>query len=212
MRWRQLTTAGALLVGLLAPLPAYAGPNDGVERALHAASVLVGSGCSGVLAEGPDLVLTAEHCITGRQSIELRFSDGATRTGWVVAIDHVADQALLLLEEPVALTPLMVVRSLPIGGTVLYFEGRPSEPRFQEAKLEKVGRCPSLPALPNALFTSIAGVPGDSGAPIVDVGVRVVGLVHGGAQCQIATPADTLLRLVDHFFATDELQLPAHPG
>src|SRR5882724_8861666 len=125
MRWRQLMAAGAL-VGILAPLPSYAGPNDGVERALHAASVLVGAGCSGVLAEGPDLVLTAEHCIAGRQSLELRFSDGSTRTGWVVAIDHAADQALLLLEEPVALTPLMVARGLPIGGTVLYFEGRPS--------------------------------------------------------------------------------------
>jgi S1-C subfamily serine protease len=212
MRWRQLTIAGALLAGMLAPPPAHAGANDGVERALRAASVLVGSGCSGVLAEGPDLVLTAEHCIPGRQSVELRFSDGATRTGWVVAIDHVADQALVLLEQPVALTPLMIVRNLPVGGTVLYFEGRPSEPRFQEAKLEKVGRCPSLPALPNALFTTIAGVPGDSGAAIVDAGARVVGLVHGGAQCQIATPADTLLRLVDHFFASDEIQLPAPPG
>ena len=212
MRWRQLTTAVALLVGMFAPLPAYAGVNDGVERAVHAASVLVGSGCSGVLAEGPDLVVTAEHCITGRQSVELRFSNGATRTAWVVAIDHVADQALLLLEEPVALTPLAISRRLPISGSVLYFEGRPSEPRFQEAKLEKVGRCPSLPALPNALFTTIAGVPGDSGAPIVDAGLRVVGLVHGGAQCQIATPADTLLHLVDNFFASDELQLPAHPS
>jgi hypothetical protein len=53
-----------------------------------------------------------------------------------------------------------------------------------------------LPALGGALFTTIDGVPGDSGAPIVDAGARVVGLVHGGAQCHIATPSDTLRRLI----------------
>ena len=51
-------------------------------------------------------------------------------------------------------------------------------------------------ALGGALFTSIDGIPGDSGAPIVDAGARVVGLVHGGAQCHIATPSDTLRRLI----------------
>jgi hypothetical protein len=53
-----------------------------------------------------------------------------------------------------------------------------------------------LPALGSALFTTIDGVPGDSGAPIVDSAARVVGLVHGGAQCHIATPSETLRRLI----------------
>ena len=136
----------------------------------------------------PFVVATAAHCIVG-SALELRFSSGVTRTGWVVAVDRVADQALLLLEEPVAITPLVLARGPAIAGTVLYFEGNPRAPRFQEAKLERVGSCPSLPGLSNALFTTIAGVPGDSGAPIVDAAARVVGLVHGGAQCQIATPA-----------------------
>jgi len=55
--------------------------------------------------------------------------------------------------------------------------------------------------LPNALFTTVHGVPGDSGAPLVDTAARIVGLVHGGAQCQIATPADTLARLIDRVLA-----------
>ena len=185
-----------------------AGSRDDVERTLHAASVLVGTGCSGVLAEGPDLVLTAKHCIEERQSVDLRFADGATRTGWVAAVDHVADQALIVLEEPVAVEPLTLARRPAIAGSVLYFEGRPSEARFQEAKLDHVGTCPSLPRLQDALFTTIAGVPGDSGAPIVDAGGHVVGLVHGGAQCQIATPAETLLRLVERFLGNDKLELP----
>ena len=168
----------------------------GIEQALLAATVLVGSGCSGVLVDGPDVVLTAEHCVTGSATHVLRFSDGAQRTGWVAGVDHDADQALLLLEEPVTLAPLTLARQQPIAGTVLYFAGNPRSPRFQEAKLERTGRCPSLPGLESALFTTIIGVPGDSGAPIVDAGTRVVGLVHGGAQCHIATPSETLRRLI----------------
>lgn len=186
--------AVAALVCVVAPARAARPP--GVEQALLAASVLVGPGCSGVLVDGPDLVLTAEHCIHGGATHTLRFSDGSQRTGWVAGVDHAADQALLLLEEPVALKPLMLVRQRPIAGTVLYFAGNPSHPRFQEAKLDRTGRCPSLPSLGNALFTTIDGIPGDSGAPIVDGATRVVGLVHGGAQCHIATPSDTLRRLI----------------
>ena len=188
------------VVGILALLASWtstaAAAPPGLEQTLLAASVLVGNGCSGVLVDGPDLVLTAEHCITGSATHELRFSDGSRRTGWVAGVDHVADQALLLLEEPVTLKPLALVRQPPIAGTVLYFAGNPDHPRFQEAKLDRNGRCPSLPALGNALFTTIDGIPGDSGAPIVDAGTRVVGLVHGGAQCHIATPSDTLRRLI----------------
>jgi S1-C subfamily serine protease len=180
----------------LVAMPAVAARPPEVERALLAASVLVGSGCSGVLVDGPDLVMTAEHCVAGGATHTLRFSDGSRRTGWVAGVDHAADQALLLLEEPVALRPLALVRQPPIAGTVVYFVGNPSRARLQEAKLDRTGRCPSLPSLPNALFTTIDGVPGDSGAPIVDSAARVVGLVHGGAQCHIATPSDTLRRLI----------------
>jgi S1-C subfamily serine protease len=190
---------GRLLAGLamlLLATPVAAARPPEVEAAVLRTTVLVGSGCSGVLVDGPDLVLTAEHCVTGSATHALRFSDGSERTGWVAGVDHAADQALLLLEEPVAVQPLMLVRQPPIAGTVLYFAGNPKNPRFQEAKLERTGRCPSLPALGGALFTTINGIPGDSGAPIVDAGSRVVGLVHGGAQCHIATPSDTLRRLI----------------
>lgn len=192
---RNVLATGALGMALLAAPPAHAAP-AGLEQTLLAATVSVGGGCSGVLVDGPDLVLTAEHCIDGGPTHVLRFSDGSQRTGWVAGVDHAADQALLLLEEPVALAPLQLVRQLPIGGTIVYFAGHPRSPRFQEAKLERTGRCPSLPNLANSLFTTIDGIPGDSGAAIVDSAVRVVGLVHGGAQCHIATPSDTLRRLI----------------
>ncbi len=145
MRFRPLAGLVSLVLAVVAPAVSGAATRDTVERALRDASVLVGAGCSGVLADGPDLVLTAAHCIVGRAALELRFSSGVTRTGWVVAVDRVADQALLLLEEPVAITPLALARAPAIARTVLYFEGNPHAPRFQEAKLERVGSCPSLP-------------------------------------------------------------------
>jgi hypothetical protein len=40
-------------------------------------------------------------------------------------------------------------------------------------------------------------VPGDSGSPLVDGGARIVGLVHGGADCHIATPANTLATMLE---------------
>jgi S1-C subfamily serine protease len=172
-----------------------------VRGRMHAASVTIGGGCSGALVDGPDLVVTALHCVVGRDTLDVRFTNGVVRTGFVAATDDVADQAVLLLAEPVAIAPLAVARTIPIPGSIVYFEGNPNDPRYQEAQLERVGRCPSLPGLPDALFTTVHGVPGDSGAPLVDAAARIVGLVHGGAQCEIATPADTLARLIDRVLA-----------
>ena len=170
-----------------------------VRRALHAASVqLEPVGCTGVLTEEHDIVLTALHCIddpAGR--IGVRFTSGWTRTARVAATDPIADQAVLILDAPVPIEPLTLVRRRQIPGTVVYFEGNPKTPRFQGARLDRIGRCDSLPRLPNALFTGIEGRPGDSGAPLVDLAARVVGLVHGGSRCHIATPADSLVRLLE---------------
>jgi S1-C subfamily serine protease len=189
---------GAALV-LAAAIGASASADEGaVRRALEAATVVVEStGCTGVVSESPQLVLTAKHCVEG-VALRVRLSTGDVRTAWVVATNSASDQAVLFLEEPAGVEPLELARRAQIPGSVLYFEGNPRRRAgFQTARLDHFGRCPSLPDLPNALFTSIDGVPGDSGAPLVDAAARVVGLVHGGARCQIATPANTLARLVD---------------
>lgn len=170
-----------------------------VRRSLHAASVeLLPVGCAGVVAEDAQLVLTARHCAsdTGAR-VRVRFATGIERMAWVVATDTVSDQTVLLLDDPGPVTPLEVATQVPIPGAVLYFEGNPARPRPQELRLDRIGRCPSLPDLPNALFTSLEGTPGDSGAPVVDRAGRVVGLVHGGARCEIVTPGDHLARLLD---------------
>lgn len=188
--------ACALVVAALLVAPARA-DERAVRAAIRAATVAIERpGCTGVVSESPQLVLTAKHCVDG-VSLRIRLSTGDVRAAWVVATNAASDQAVLFLEEPAGVAPLDLARRPQIPGTVLYFSGHPDRPRFQSARLDKIGRCPSLPDLPNALFTTIDGMPGDSGAPVVDAAARVVGLVHGGARCQIATPADTLARLVD---------------
>src|SRR5262245_31183428 len=184
-----------------------------VRRALHAASVeLEPVGCSGALTEQRDIVVTALHCIDDKnRPIRVRFTEGWTRSARVAATDPVADQAVLVLDEPVPVEPLGIVHRRQIPGTVLYSEGNPKTPRFQSARLDRIGRCDSLPNLPNALFTSIDGKPGDSGAPLVDMAARVVGLVHGGARCHIATPADSLVRLLDRVLEHEGSHLTSAP-
>ena len=134
--------------------------------------------------------------MTGVQTCALPICATA-RAAEVVAVDEVADQAALRVAEPLGVEPLVVARRLPIPGSVLYFLGNPTRPELQSVRLDRIGNCPSLPNLHDALFTSLRGQPGDSGAPLVDGAARVVGLVHGGAQCQIATPCDRLWALVN---------------
>jgi S1-C subfamily serine protease len=209
---RRVTRLVALVLLVVAPVGARADVRA-VRRALHDATVDLARGCSGAVAESTQLVVTAYHCVDADdQRVPLRLSTGESRTGWVVAVDRTADQAVLFLEEPAHVTPLAIARRPQVPGTVLYFAGRPTAPRFQEARLERLGRCPSLPEIPNALFTTIHGRPGDSGAPLVDALGRIVGLVHGGARCEIATPADTLSRLVHEVLAGPPLTQRADAG
>jgi len=198
---RVLAASAVLLAAGAAAPPAGAFDDPrALLRMLHAASVVVASGCSGALVEDRDLVVTARHCVRNATVVEVALSTGETRRGRVVAEDRGADQALLLLDAPVAVEPLQLARRPPSPRDRLYFEGNPSRPNPQEVRLDRVGTCPSLPRLPNALFTSIEGEPGDSGAPLVDRAARVVGLVHGGERCHIATPADTLWGLLLRVF------------
>jgi S1-C subfamily serine protease len=176
-----------------------------VRKALAAATVLVlPSRCAGVVVESPWLVATAKHCVDDGDRLRVRVG-GIEREAELIDEDPGADQVVLALESPAAVAPLAIVRRLPIVGTVLYFRGNPDRPRWQAARLDKFAACPSLPELPRALYTSIDGRPGDSGAPLVDLLGRVVGLVHGGSQCRIATPGDRLARLVDRVLEREQV-------
>ena len=197
---RLAAVAAALALGATVA-PARANPPPvpaAVRRALTAATVLVlPAECGGVLAASPDLVATALHCIDRGAALRVRTSGGTLLDARLEATDAAADQAVLILERPAAAEPLAVLRQPPIVGTVVFFQGNPQRPRPQDARIDRRGRCESLPRLPDALFTSIRGEAGDSGSPLVDGAARLVGLVHGGARCQIATPATRLAPLLD---------------
>ena len=187
-----------LTIGVVIAAAGLAVAEEGaVRRLLEQATVQLSSGCTGAVAELSQLVVTARHCVSDHRSVSVRLADGEERTGWVVATDDASDQAVLFLEDATDVTPLRLVRRRQIPGTVLYFAGNPDRWAVQSARIDRVGVCPSLPRLPNALFTTIRGRPGDSGAPLVDGAGAIVGLVHGGARCEIATPANTLRALID---------------
>jgi S1-C subfamily serine protease len=168
-----------------------------VRIRMKATTVLIlPSHCTGVIVGAPWLVATAKHCI--RPGVQLRVRVGKVeQDAEFIDEDEDADQVLLALSSEPNVQPLGVVRQLPIVGSVLYFLGNPERPGWQAARLDRIGPCPNLASLPRALHTTINGKPGDSGAPLVDGAGEVVGLVHGGAGCRIATPGDRLARLVD---------------
>jgi S1-C subfamily serine protease len=187
----------AVTIGVAA---AHANPPPvpiGVRIRMKATTVLVlPSHCTGVIVGAPWLVATAKHCIDA--GVQLRVRVGKVeQDAELIDEDDVADQVLLALSSEPNVKPLDVVRQLPIVGSVLYFLGNPERPGWQAARLDRIAPCANLALLPRALHTSINGKPGDSGAPLVDGAGEVVGLVHGGAGCRIATPGDRLARMVD---------------
>ena len=198
MRARRLSRlAGVLAAVALAGCGSSKKPEseDGTSQAfatLKDATVTLFPGqCAGVVVEDGRHALTAAHCIDvapgERQPVVLR--SGRMLSGVVKVVDSVRDVAVIRFDEAAPVRPLHVATAMPLPGEGLLFFGRtdrPNEP--QEVELKRLGRCPSLPGVPQALFTSLMGEKGDSGAPVVDRQLQVVGLVHGGAACSIATP------------------------
>ena len=161
------------------------------EQAL-AASVLVGNGCSGACRR-PRSRTHGRALHHGGATHELRFSDGARCTAGSPRRPRRGPSAAAL-EEPVTLKPLAPVRQLPIAGTVS-LRGQPEPSALPRGEARAHRSLSFAAAAGGALFTTIDGIPGDSGALIVDAATRVVGS-YGGAQCHIATPSDTLRRLI----------------
>jgi len=162
----------------------------------RATLLVLGESCTGFVAEDPRFVVTAAHCIPyPKRRVDLRLPAGETLVARLDRIDRDTDMALLRLAEPLHVIPLRLSERVPAPGARLMFVGRSDRGnRAQLARVNKLDRCPSLPTVPNALFTSVQARPGDSGAPLVDTNLRVVGLVHGGARCHIAAPVATLAK------------------
>lgn len=164
------------------------------DQVAQATVTVPAKGCAGVVAGDRSHVVTAAHCVPfGVEELEVRFRNGRSTEGSIVHLDRDSDLAVIALPDPAQAEPLTIAKKLPAAGDPVLFVGRiDRKSRAQIARVERLGRCPSLPSVDDALFTSIQAKPGDSGSPIVDGDLRVVGLIHGGAQCHIATPTAPL--------------------
>ncbi|HYI01947.1 serine protease [Hyalangium sp.] len=203
MRAKRFSLYPGILIGALV-VACGAAPPELDARVLREATVLLVPGhCAGVVVEDGRHVMTAAHCVAGNpQSIELELHGGERLSGTSVFIDRSRDVALFRLDAVAPITALPLAPQLPQPGEGLLFAGRYDPPgELQEVWLERLGRCPSLPGVPQALFTTLHGEKGDSGAPVVDRQLRVVGLVHGGATCSIATPTAAFAPLVQQLAA-----------
>lgn len=146
--------------------------------------------CAGVIVATPSHGLTAAHCLEeGEDEVRVELYDGTQLDATAVLVDRDQDVAILEFDEPAGVEPLRVAETLPQEGEGVWFSGRNDRPgEIQLAEIDRLAPCPSLPRVPVALHTTLRGTPGDSGAPVVDLGLQVVGLVHGGAACSIAAP------------------------
>jgi S1-C subfamily serine protease len=213
-KWGGASIAVAAVTAWMACGPSGTQEAQGLQKA-EAATVTLGDGhCAGVVVGQGRHVLTAAHCVAPEAGTErANFEDGQLARGRYVFVDRGRDMALLELETQAPVAPLEVARGLPIPGAMLVFTGRhdrPGEP--QRVMLERWGRCPSLPGVPSALFTTMHGEPGDSGAPLVDEQLRVVGLVHGGARCSIAAPTADVAEELEQFTRAEAQPLARGPS
>ncbi|ADO74311.1 S1 family peptidase [Stigmatella aurantiaca] len=194
--WATVTACGGMDPDALEP-----------EALRDATVTLLPGHCAGVIVEDGRHLLTAAHCVAPMaQRIEVELRDGTRMGGHALRIDPGQDIALFQLDSAAPVTPLPIALEMPTPGEPLLFAGRNDRPGgLQAVWLEKLGRCPSLPEVPQALFTTLHGEKGDSGAPVVDAQMRVVGLVHGGAACSIAAPTSAFAPLVRQFAEDDVL-------
>ncbi len=138
--------------------------------------------------------MTAAHCVPrAAQSVTVRLADRRAVPGSVLHLDRTRDVALLELAQTSGATPLELAADVPSAGASVLFVGRIDRPsRVQTAEVRRIGRCPSLPGIEDAVFTNIEAKPGDSGSPVVDESLRVVGVIHGGSACHIVAPTASL--------------------
>lgn len=184
-----LAQASAIAMFLCSACLSAAASSDNWTQ-LEEATVTLPTGCAGVVAGDGRRILTAAHCVPeGLAELDVTLHDGAQVPATLSEIDRERDIALFDLTEEAPVRPLLVHDQESHVGDSIFFTGREGGRSVrQRAEVERLGRCPSLPGVPRALFTSIRGEKGDSGSPLVDEELHVVGLVHGGAACSIATP------------------------
>jgi S1-C subfamily serine protease len=166
------------------------------SRVAAASVILPEKSCAGAIAGDSEHVVTAAHCVpVAAYRVKVKLRSGAPLSADIAFLDREGDLALLRLPHAVAVSPLGLSSADVAPGARVHFVGRSDRAiKPQLAQVQRLGRCPSLPDVPHALFTSVSARPGDSGAPLVDDDGRLVGVIHGGSSCHIAAPTAPLAR------------------
>lgn len=180
----------AVTVAAAQPVAADSAVSKSVQQTIDEATIVIlPERCTGVIVGDRHSAITAAHCLGDERSIEIGLYDGTRMNAAVERVDRGRDVALLSLSDEAAVHPLSLATRMPSPGDALYFGGRTDRRGTNQVfAVVRVGRCPSMPEVADAIFTNLRARKGDSGAPLVNKSLEVVGLVHGGATCNIAAP------------------------
>jgi S1-C subfamily serine protease len=136
---------------------------------------------SGVVANRAGAILTAEHVVSGADTIHVAFADGTETTATVASSDEASDIAILIPADlPETLVPATLGGTVEVGGSVVAI-GNP----LGLAASASAGVVSGLDRRADTADGTFAGLiqfdaavnPGSSGGPLLDAGGHVVGIV-----------------------------------
>jgi len=176
---------------------------------------------SGWVYDADGHVVTNEHVVGGAEEVTVVFQDGTEVPARVVGTDPSTDVAVLKLDEEhdAPVLPLGSTSSLKLGDTVIAI-GSPLglQGTVTAGIVSGLGRdirAPNEFTIAGAVQTDAALNHGNSGGPLLDTGVRVVGMnaqiaSETGANTGIgyAIPVETVKRIADQLIATGKVEHP----
>lgn len=177
-----------------------------------------GSG-SGVVVDSRGLILTNNHVVEGARSVNVRFSNGATREARVLGTDRGNDLAVLKVDLPrnVPVASLGDSDKVSVGSTAIAI-GSPFglDETVTQGIISAVHRDwqPGNSRLQRNLIQTDAAInPGNSGGPLLNADGEVIGInamiespVRGSVGVGFAIPSNTARRLLPQLEAGAHLQ------
>lgn len=179
---------------------------------------------SGVVVDASGYVLTNNHVVQGARSINIRFSNGETRSAQVVGTDSGNDLALLKVELPQGVTAATLADSdAVVVGEIAVAIGSPfglaaTVTQGIVSAVDRTFQPGGGPARRGLIQTDAPINPGNSGGPLLNATGEVIGInsfiespVEGSVGIGFAVPINVAKRLMPQLQAGASLQ-PAYLG